>query len=150
MMETSSPADSQGATMLAYFSHWLKQVERGKNSFIKVERGENSAILDQKFHRSLRQGPGLRRCKPLPTPSGWPWPPPCLSHICCPPLSCLWPTTPLTATSAASFSRRRLEDGGCLVFSQGSSRKQILNTLLMTGSCWQHSTQSGISGSCWS
>ena len=37
-METSSPADSQGATMLAYFSHWLKQVERGGNSVILYQK----------------------------------------------------------------------------------------------------------------
>ena len=52
-MQTSFKADSQGgqkgATMLVYIPHWLIQVERGNNSFIKVKRGGNSVILYEKL-----------------------------------------------------------------------------------------------------
>ena len=48
-MQTSFKADSQGgqkgATMLVYIPHWLIQVERGNNSFIKVERGGGNSII---------------------------------------------------------------------------------------------------------
>ena len=42
-MKASSLADSQGgwgATMLAYFPHWLKQVQKGEKPFHKGGKGE--------------------------------------------------------------------------------------------------------------
>ena len=58
-MKTSSQADSQvelgGNNVSLFLSHWLKQMERGRNSPKQVERGRNSPKQMERGRNSPKQ-----------------------------------------------------------------------------------------------